>query len=53
MCAESGINATLTERMSKNYTFVSYTVSAIFPSEDILKMLCARIGNLEGFMLMF
>lgn len=53
ICAESGIEAAVTERPSKHSTFISYTVTAVFPSDEVLQMLCGRIGALEGFMMMF
>lgn len=52
-CAESGIDATITERASKNGTFISYTITATFPNENTLRIVCTRIGELEGFMTMF
>ncbi len=53
LCAESGLNATVTERASKHSTFISCTVTAVFPSDEVLRMLCTRIGEIEGFMMMF
>lgn len=53
LCAESGIDAAVTERASRNSTFISYTVTAIFPSDEVLRVLCRKIGEIEGFLMMF
>ncbi len=53
ICAEAGLNVAISERASRNSNFVSYTVTAVFPSEAMLNMICGRIGELEGFMMMF
>lgn len=53
LCAESGLDASVTERPSRHSTFISYTVRAVFPSDEVLEALCSRIGELEGFMMMF
>ncbi len=53
LCAEFGLNATVTERASKHSNFISYTVTAVFPSDEVLQMLCTRIGEIEGFMMVF
>ncbi len=50
---EKGIEAWLGERRSAKSTFVSFTVAATFPSEEMLKLVCSRIGALEGFRMMF
>jgi len=53
LCAESGLSATVTERASRHSTFISLTVCAVFPSDEVLQMICSRIEKLEGFMMMF
>lgn len=38
---------------SRNGKFISYTVTAYFSSEELLKRICAEISSLEGWMTMF
>lgn len=51
--AEKGIEARLGEKRSAKNTFISFTVAATFPSEEMLNLVCSRIGALEGFRMMF
>ncbi len=51
--AEKGIDARLGEKRSAKNNFISFTVTATFPSEEMLQLVCSRIGALEGFRMMF
>lgn len=51
--AEKGIDAQLGEKRSVKNSFISFTVTATFPSEEMLQMVCSRIGSLDGFRMMF
>ncbi|HPA73583.1 MAG: DUF493 family protein [Spirochaetes bacterium] len=53
ICQEAGLDAEISDRGSSKGNFISYTVTAMFPSDDALKTLCARIGQVEGFYTMF
>jgi hypothetical protein len=53
ICREAGINAEISDRGSSKGNFISYTVTAEFPSDDALRSLCSRIGQVEGFFTMF
>jgi len=47
------INCSINGKESKNSKFISYTITAEFPSEEILDSICKKISTLEGFMMMF
>lgn len=51
--AERELRAAVTMKESSNGTFISYTVSARFQSNDVLMSVCADISSLEGFMTLF
>jgi len=51
--AEKELHALVSTKESRNGKFVSYTVSARFPSNDCLMTVCAGIASLEGFMTLF
>ena len=53
ICQEAGLDAEISDRGSSKGNFISYTVTAMFPSDDVLKTLCSRIGQVEGFYTMF
>lgn len=53
LCREAGIDAAITDRGSSKGNFISYTVTAVFPSDEALRALCTRIGQVEGFFTMF
>jgi len=51
--SESNIKGNVTHRESSGGKFISYTITAVFPSEDILNSICSEITTLEGYMSMF
>ena len=51
--AKEDINGSVNIMPSKNSKFISYTVTAVFPSEDCLNMVCNKISTLEAYMTMF
>ena len=53
VCGEAGIDAEITDRVSRNGTFISFTITAVYPADEILKSVCSRVGALEGFYTMF
>jgi len=50
---EHGINVVVTSKESSGGKFISYTVTAVFHSEDDLNASCTKITMIEGFMSMF
>lgn len=50
---ELSLQGTVTARESRNGTFVSVTVTAVFPSEEVLNDLCGRVSDIEGFVMLF
>lgn len=50
---ESDIEGTVTRRESDKGTFISYTITATFQSDEMLVSVCDRIATLKGFMSMF
>ncbi len=53
ICAEASLDIEISDRSSRNSKFISYTLTGIFPSDDVLKSICEKVGALEGFMTMF
>ncbi len=51
--SEYNIDTTITSTASENGKFISFTLEAEFPSNDILNVICTRIKHIEGFMTMF
>lgn len=43
----------VTKKASSNGNFISYTVTAKFPSNDALNRICSMVSDLEGFMTLF
>lgn len=50
---ELGIDAAIRMRESGKSKFISYTIRAVFSSDDELKCVCDRISSISGFMMMF
>lgn len=51
--AESLVAGEVVHKESSGGKFISYTVTAVFPSEDSLNSICSKITTLEGYMSMF
>ena len=51
--AEGLIAGEVAHRESSGGKFISYTVTAVFPSEEMLNSVCSKITTLEGYMSMF
>ena len=51
--AERELRASVSAKESKNGNFISYTISARFPSNDCLMTVCDDISSLDGFMTLF
>ena len=51
--AEHCPDAKVTAKESKGGKFTSYTVTAEFPSEEVLQSICESIASLEGYMTLF
>ncbi len=52
--AEQGADDfTLYKKASSNGNFISYTITARFPSDDTLNRICSMVSGLEGFMTLF
>ncbi|MCU0843664.1 MAG: DUF493 domain-containing protein [Spirochaetes bacterium] len=50
---EQGLSAVVESRPSSGGKFISYTVTAVFESEERLKAVCGLVAEIEGFMTMF
>lgn len=46
-------NFTIDKKASSNGNFISYTVTARFPSDETLNRICSMVSGLEGFMTLF
>jgi hypothetical protein len=51
--SNKGLSHEITERPSGKGTFMSYTVSAVYSSEDLLHSVCSELRTLSGYMTMF
>ncbi len=51
--SESSIPGEVAHRESSGGKFISYTITAVFPSEDVLYNTCSKITTLDGYMSMF
>lgn len=51
--SESSVAGNVAHKESSGGKFISYTVTAVFPSEDMLNSICSKITTLEGYMSMF
>ena len=51
--SENDINGEVLLKESKEGKFISYTINAYFPSNEMLESICNKISSLEGFMTMF
>lgn len=52
LLAEHGVNGQITHRHSKNSTFISFTITADFQSEEHLNEVCSSISAIRGFIMM-
>ena len=50
---EEKIEGSVNIMPSKNSKFISYTINAVFPSEDCLNRVCSKITTLDAYMTMF
>lgn len=50
---EHAKDGTVTSKESSGGKFISYTITAVFNSEDDLNASCTKVVMLEGFMSMF
>lgn len=50
---EQGVNAEISMRESKKSTFISYTIVAVFPSEEVLQETCHAVSLVDGFFTLF
>jgi putative lipoic acid-binding regulatory protein len=46
-------NLILEKKASSNGNFISYTITAEFPSNETLNRICSMVSGLEGFMTLF
>jgi putative lipoic acid-binding regulatory protein len=51
--SEKGLSHEITERPSEKGSFISYTVTAVFETEDLLQNVCTELKSINGFMTMF
>ncbi len=49
----NNIKGRITQKESSNGKFISYTVIAEFPNEEILQDICRSISKLQGYMTLF
>jgi putative lipoic acid-binding regulatory protein len=50
---EKNLSYELGEKVSSNGKFISFTVSAIFESEELLQNICGELQLIEGYKMMF
>ena len=50
---EYKIKGEVTKKESSSGKFCSYSISAVFPSDEVLKDICEQVASLEDFMTMF
>lgn len=50
---EHAMNGIVTSKESSGGKFISYTVTAVFESEEKLNASCTKVAMIEGFMSMF
>ena len=50
---EHQVQSEIRERKSREGRFISFTITALFPSEEVLNALCSRIASLNGVLTMF
>ena len=51
--SDQGLKATVKDRESSRGKFISFTITASFPSAESLRHTCDRIASINGFMTMF
>lgn len=49
----SELEGSVTMKESSGSKFISYTVTAVFPSATMLNDICGRVAGLEGYMTLF
>jgi hypothetical protein len=50
---QNGIEPAITGNPSRYGTFISFTVSAVFPSDEVVDLVCGEITRIDGYMSMF
>lgn len=50
---EHRLKPEISERESSGGRFISFTITALFPSEEVLNSICSRIASLNGVLTMF
>lgn len=50
---EHRVQPEISERESREGRFISFTITALFPSEEVLNSICSRIASLNGVLTMF
>jgi len=50
---EEKIEGSVNTASSKTNKFISYTITAVFPSDECLNRVCSKITTLDGYMTMF
>jgi putative lipoic acid-binding regulatory protein len=50
--ANHGVDGQITHKHSKNSTFISFTITADFQSEEHLNQVCCSISAVRGFIMM-
>lgn len=43
----------ITSKTSRNSKFISYTIKAVFSSDEQLRSTCIKVSEIAGFMMMF
>lgn len=51
--SDFGLEADIGGRPSRKSTFISYTVTAVFPSDEVLQRALGMISAIDGVMTMF
>ena len=53
LLSENNLNGEISFRESRKGKFISYTVTAVFPSDESLDYICSCVASFDGFMSMF
>jgi putative lipoic acid-binding regulatory protein len=53
LICEYDIDPEISERASRRGKFISFTITALFPSEEILQNICSNIASIGGVLTIF
>ncbi len=53
LICEHDLDPEISERASRGGKFISFTITALFPSEEKLQNICSKIASLNGVLTIF